>query len=107
MQFQFNSDNQIDGDTTMSARIEEVVRARLGRVEGRLTRVEVHVGDVSGPRNGVDDKRCVIEARPAGMSPISATDHASSVEAAAAAAADKVLAAFERQVGKRTDRKGH
>lgn len=107
MQCQFNSDNQIDGDTTMSARIEEVVRARLGRVEGRLTRVEVHVGDVSGPRNGVDDKRCVIEARPAGMSPISATDHASSVEAAAAAAADKVLAAFERQVGKWTDRKGH
>ncbi len=107
MQFQFNSDNQIDGDRAMAAQVEGITRARLGRIEDRLTRVEVHVGDVSGPGNSGKDKRCVIEARPAGMPPITATEHADSIVAAVASAADKVLAAYQRQVGKQTDRKGH
>lgn len=107
MQFHFNSDNQTDGHAEMAMRVEEIARARLGRIEDRLTRVEVHISDVNGPRDGADDKRCAFEVRPAGMAPISATDQAASIEAAVARAADKVLAAFDRQVGKRTDRKGH
>lgn len=106
MQFQFNSDNQTNGDSNMATRVEEITRSRLGRIEDRLTRVEVHVGDVNGPRGG-DDKKCAVEARPAGMSPISATDQAASIEAAVVGATDKVLAAYDRQIGKRTDRKGH
>ena len=107
MQFQFNSDNQTSGDSDMAARVEDMVRARFSRIEDRLTRVEVHVGDVNGPRSGGDDKRCAVEARPAGMAPISASDQAASIEAAVVGAADKVLAAYDRQVGKLTDRKGH
>ena len=107
MQFQFNSDNRTSGDTNMAARVEEIAKARLERIEDRLTRVEVHVGDVNGPRGGSDDKRCAIEARPAGMAPITATSQAATIEAAVAEAADKVLAAFDRLIGKRTDRKGH
>lgn len=107
MQFQFNSDNETNGDTRLAERVEEIARARLGRIEERLTRVEVHVGDVNGPRTDGMDKRCAVEVRPAGMAPITATDQAASIEAAVAGAADKVLAAFDRQVGKRTTRKGH
>lgn len=107
MQFQFNSDNQTSGDTSMAARVDEIAKARLERIEDRLTRVEVHVGDVNGPRRGSDDKRCTIEVRPAGMAPISATSQAATIEAAVARAADKVLAAYDRLIGKRTDRKGH
>ena len=107
MQFQFNSDNQITGDADMEARVREITEARLARITDRLTRVEVHVGDVNGPKGGGDDKRCAIEARPAGMAPISASGHAATIEAAVAGAADKVLAAYDRLIGKRTDRKGH
>jgi len=107
VQFQFNSDNQTSGDSDMAARVEEIIRARLARIEDRLTRVEVHVGDVNGPRGGGGDKRCAVEVRPAGMAPISASDQAASIEAAVAGAADKVLTAFDRQVGKLTDRKSH
>lgn len=107
MQVQFNSDNQVEGDTDMAARVEEIARARVSRIEQHLTRMEIHVGDVDGPRNGVEGKRCAIEVRPAGMSPISATDHAANVESAVAGAADRILAAYDRQVGKRTSRKGH
>lgn len=107
MRFQFSSDNHTSGDTRVAERIEEVVRARLHRIEDRLTRIEVHVGDVNGPRDRGDDKRCVVEVRPTGMAPISATDQGPSIEAAANGAADKVLAAFDRQIGRRTTRKGH
>ncbi len=106
VQFQFNSDNRTDGAEPVARRIEEITRARLSRIEGRLTRIEVHVGDVNGPRGG-DDKRCVVEVRANGMAPIAAAEQGASVEGAVAAAADKVLAAFDRQIGKRTTRKGH
>jgi hypothetical protein len=41
------------------------------------------------------------------MKPIAASDQAATIEAAAASAVDKVLAAYDRQVGKQTTRKGH
>lgn len=106
MQFQFNSDNQTDAGADTARQVEELVGTRLSRIADRLTRVEVHVGDIDGPRDGADDKRCAIEIRPQGMSPISATAHGPTLERAVTSGADKVLQAFERQVGKRTDRKG-
>lgn len=106
MQFQFNSDNRISGHEGVAEQIETLVRGRLDRVSDRLTRVEVHVGDVNGPRGG-NDIRCAVELRPNGMKPISGTDEASSIEAAVASATDKALSAFDRQIGKQTTRKGH
>jgi ribosome-associated translation inhibitor RaiA len=107
MQFQFNSDNQTPLGAECAQQAQDIVEARLGRISDRLTRVEVHISDVDGPRNGGDDMRCAIEIRPNGMRPITATDQASSVEGAVSAAADKVLKVFERQIGKTTNRKGH
>jgi hypothetical protein len=107
MQFQFNSDNQTPLGADTAGEVEALVETRLGRISDRLTRVEVHVSDVDGPRNGGDDKRCVIEIRPNGMRPITAIDQAATVEGAVGAAADKVLKSFDRQIGKATTRKGH
>ena len=106
MQFQFNSDNQVNCSAEEAERIEELVRGRLEHVADRLTRVEVHVGDVNGPRGG-DDIRCLVELRPTGMQPISATHEAASAPAAAAQATDKALSTYRRQIGKKTSRKGH
>jgi hypothetical protein len=86
MLFQFNSDNQVHGDTDVEAKI--------------------HVGEINGPRGGVD-KRCAVELRPNGLDPISATDTANTIEQAAAGATDKALVAFQRVIGRTTTRKGH
>lgn len=107
MQFMFNSDNQTPLGSEAAEKVEAIVGSRLGRISDRLTRVEVHVSDVDGARSGGDDKRCAIEIRPNGMRPITAADQASTVEGAVSAAADKVLKAFDRQIGKATTRKGH
>ncbi len=106
MQFQFNSDNRISAPAAVGQRMEVLVRDRLDHVTDRLTRVEVHVSDVNGPRQG-NDIRCAVELRPNGMKPITATDDASSIEGAVSSATTKALAAFDRQIGKQTTRKGH
>ena len=69
MRFMFNNDNQTPLSSATSQRVEALVGARLGRISDRLTRVEVHVSDVDGPRSGCEDKKCVIELRPNGMRP--------------------------------------
>ena len=106
MQFQFNSDNRVVGDAQAAEKIESLVRGRLDHVTDRLSRVEVHIGDVNGPKGG-DDIRCMVELRPTGMQPISASHEAASAEIAATSATDKALTAFNRQVGRQTSRKGH
>jgi hypothetical protein len=106
MLFQFNSDNYVHGDTTTETRVQSLVEARLRYVQHRLSRVEVHIGEINGPRGGVD-KRCAVELRPNGLDPITATDTADTIEQAAAGAADKALIAFQRVIGRTTTRKGH
>lgn len=107
MQFQFNSDNQTDAGADVAARVEDIARSRLARIADRLTRIEVHLGEADGARAGGDDKSCTIEARPAGMEPVSASHRSADIEAAVAGAADKLLAVVDRQIGKQTTRKGH
>ena len=106
MQFQFNSDSRTPGHLDVAEQIEALVRGKLHHVADRLSRVEVHVGHVNGPRNH-DEIRCAVELRPLGMRPISAANEASSIEAAVSSATDKALTAYSRQVGKQTTRKGH
>jgi len=106
MLFQFRKDNHVDASPELADRVEGVVRQRLDRISSQLTRVEVHVGD-PGNSKGDGDKRCSIEIRPEHMPAVAANHEGPTIEAAAAGAADKVLRAFDKQIGKRTDRKGH
>jgi hypothetical protein len=107
MQVQINTANNIAGREALMDSIEADVRSRLSRYEARLTRVEVHVGDENGERNEGDDKRCVMEARPAGLDPVTVTEQAASIDQATAGALGKLSTALERTFGKLTDRKGH
>ncbi|MEL7682588.1 HPF/RaiA family ribosome-associated protein [Citromicrobium bathyomarinum] len=106
MQVQFNSDSSVMGTENVAERIEEAVRAKIARFEDRLTRLEIHVRDENGPKGGVDDKACTIEARPAGGKPIGVTGHASTVDDAARKAADTLAQRLERHFGK-SDRHDH
>ncbi len=107
MDVQINTANNVAGRDTLTRQLEETVRTRLSRFSERLTRVEVHVGDENGDRNVGDDKRCVIEVRPAGRDPISVTEQAGSIDQAASGALTKVATALDRTFGRITSRKGH
>src|SRR3954470_24462131 len=60
---QINTDNHVETTSDHNSRLEEQVRQRLARYEGRITDVEIHVSDVNGTRGGDGDLRCTLEAR--------------------------------------------
>ena len=66
MQIQVNTGDNVEGREELIARVEAGVAAALSRFDDRLTRVEVHLGDENAGKSGAADKRCMIEARPAG-----------------------------------------
>ena len=107
MFIQIHTDNKLHSDAERDAQLEEQIRQRLARFEGRITDVEVHVSDINGPRGGAADLRCTMEARVNGIAPVAVADHGSTVDRAILGAAKKAVRALDHQLGKLTDRKGH
>lgn len=100
MQFQINTDHNIQGDIRVAEVAEQIVTAALAPLVGRLSRVEVHLNDVNAQKGGADDIRCVVEARPEGMKPLAVTHHDATVEAALKGGARKLRALLDREFGK-------
>jgi ribosome-associated translation inhibitor RaiA len=100
MQIQLNTDNVLVGTEDLSARVEAELQQALGRFADRVTRIEVHLNDSNGPDKTGEDKRCMLEARLRGQQPTSVTHHAPSIELAVSGAADKLVRALDRVVGK-------
>ncbi len=103
MQIQTNHDRNIAGSEGLSAKANTIVEAALARFSEQITRVEVHLSDENGARGGVDDKRCVMEARLRGHQPIAVTHHAATVELAMDGAADKLKQSITSTLGRLRD----
>jgi ribosome-associated translation inhibitor RaiA len=71
MQIQVNTDRHIDGSAELATQVEATLEDALDRFSNRITRLEVHLSDENGTQKSDSrDKRCVLEARLAGMKPI-------------------------------------
>ena len=100
MQFQLNTDANIQGDDRLAEVAENAVVSALGHLTNRLSRIEVHLADVNGAKGGADDIRCTIEARPEGMQPQTVTHADANVEAALRGGAKKIRALLDSEFGK-------
>ncbi|MBT8484001.1 MAG: ribosomal subunit interface protein [Phycisphaerales bacterium] len=93
----------IRGNDTLTAHVTQAVEAALSRYADRVTRVEVHLHDDKQKRRGPDDKRCTMEARPAGGRPLAVEARSGDISAAASDCAEKLQRAvardFERRQG--------
>ena len=69
MQVQVHTNHVVHHGGSLVSHVEGVVSAAMARFNGQLTRVEVHLSDVNSHTPGDRDKRCVMEARPAGHQP--------------------------------------
>ncbi len=78
------------------SRIEEV----LSHFDDWLTRVDVHFKDQNGQKGG-EDTRCLIEARPRGLDPMTAENVAGEVRDAFHGALDKIHRVLDHQHGRR------
>ena len=100
MQFQLNTDANIQGNDRLGELAETVVTSALGHLTDRLSRIEVHLVDVNGAKGGADDIHCTVEARPEGMQPQTVTHDDANVEAALRGAAKKIRALLDSEFGK-------
>ena len=107
MQILLTTDNYITGTTELTSVVQGVVEGTLGRFGNRMTRVEVHLTDESSAtKSSENDKRCVMEARMAGMQPIAVRHQGATIEQALEGAAEKLERTLDRKLEKRDDPKG-
>lgn len=78
--------------------VHDTLNTRLARFADRLTRVEVHLGDVNEHKPGPDDKRCLLEARLAGKEPLVVEEHADDPYTAINNAARTLVRALEKRL---------
>jgi hypothetical protein len=100
VQFQLNSDANIQGDERLAEVAEKAIVSALGHLTSRLSRIEVHLADVNAAKGGNNDIRCTIEARPEGMQPQTVTHSDANVEAALRGGAKKIRALLDSEFGK-------
>ncbi len=100
MQIQVNTDNHIDGRQALEDYVKTTIATSLDRFSTRITRIEVHLSDENGDKHGQDDKRCVIEARLAGLKPSAVTCDAESLQLAISGGIDKLKTSLERTLGR-------
>lgn len=91
MHIQVHTDHTLEGGEKFNAYVTSVVEGALRRLSARITRIEVHVSDQNGLKTGREDKRCVMEARLEGHSPIAVTHKADTVDEAVDGAATKLV----------------
>jgi len=100
MQIQINTDHHIDGHEALVAWATGEVKSALSRHSEHITRVEVHLSDANGHKNGQSDKHCVMEARLQGRQPLAVTHHAENLHQAVTGAADKLTRLIESTLGR-------
>lgn len=97
IEISFRDNNRTDA---LDSHIRGEIESEIGRFAERITRVEVHLGDQNGPRGGPDDKRCMMEARPAGSQPVVVESHGSEFHAVVTDAAGKLKRLLSRRFEK-------
>jgi hypothetical protein len=100
MIIQISTDKTLNGDNRHQEYFSSQIKEELERYESHITRVELHLKDANGKKEGVNDISCVLEARLEGRQPIAVTTEADTVEKAVSNALDKMKVAITTIIGK-------
>ncbi len=100
MIIQINTDKNIEGSERFSDYFSSVIDDELRRFDDKITRIEVHLSDENGNKEGTADKRCLIEARLEGRQPIAVSNTANTHEQAVDGAIDKLKVSLETIIGR-------
>ncbi|MFU8884158.1 MAG: HPF/RaiA family ribosome-associated protein [Cyanobacteriota bacterium] len=101
MQIQINTDGNIEAHEQLAQQVEAVVRDGLQRFTEKITRVEVHLSDEnSDKKSGAQDKRCLLEARLAGLQPIAVSHEAATIELAVEGALERLTHLLDSTLGR-------
>ena len=100
MKIQFNTDKTINGDKKSQDHFTTIIADTLKRFDSHITRIEAHLSDENGNKEGINDMRCILEARIKGRQPIAVTCEVTTLEEAISCAIDKLTASLETILGR-------
>ncbi len=108
MLIQIRTDSNVEGDDSLVKEVEGAVRNTLERFSHLITRVSIHLSDENSDKKfGSADKRCLLEARLAGLQPISASHQAATLEQAVDEAVEKLKRSLESTLGRLDETRGN
>lgn len=100
MKIQINTDKTINGSEKLNDTLTSLLTDELNRFSEQITRLEVHLTDEDGNKDGKNDKRCMLEARMEGIPPIAVINHAETCENAVKGAAEKLKSSINSNIGR-------
>ncbi len=100
MTIQLNTDNNLTISPAFNTTLNDLLKDELERFGDYITRLEVHLSDANGNKKGLNDKKCLLEARLAGRPPIAVTDSGDSMEQTVNGAIDKLKTSLDTIIGK-------
>ena len=106
MQVQVHTDDKIQGGESLAQWVQTEPQERMARFREYVTRIEVFLTDEDAGKSGANDKRCRLEARPAGRQPVTVTADADKVADAFTGAIDKLIRAIDNDLGRLKDKNG-
>lgn len=107
MQVNIHTDNTIEQHQGLDQRVDEVVRAAVGRFGEHIARVEVHLSNENSQKQAEGGNRCMMEARITGYQPVAVSNHSVNLHQAISGAADKLQRAIDSALGRLHDKKLH
>ncbi len=105
MTIQFNTDKNINGTEKFAAPYVTQIEAELRRFSHYITRIEVHLSDEDGNKDGHNTKRCLLQARLERRKPIAVSNQADTLDQALGGALDKLTASLTTIIDKLVNHK--
>lgn len=105
MKIQLNTDNHLNISESFGKKLEEQFSQQLDRFSDHVTRLEVYLSDQDGPKNGVNDKKCILEARLENRKPVAVSGIGNTYDQAVTEAIDKLKASLDTILGRLTDQR--
>mgnify|MGYP003584887904 FL=1 len=100
MIIQLNTDKNLTIHSEYEAQITSKLNQDLERYTDHISRIEVHMSDENGSKGGVNDKKCLLEARFEGKPPIVTSDLGDTYDLALKGATEKLRNALKTVVSK-------
>lgn len=95
MTIKINTDKTLSGEKRSNDFFIAQIEGALKRFESHITRVEVHLKDENGNKDGFNTISCLLEARLEGRQPIAITNQANTTELALTGAIEKIKNALK------------
>lgn len=100
MKIQYNTDKNIKGDERHELHFSNLISSSLERFQSHISRIEVHLSDENGAKEGLQDKLCKLEARIEGQQPLLASSKGKTIEIAVSGAIAKLKTSLNSTIGR-------